>query len=185
MATLSLEEVVQLLEEDSDDDFEGYFDSENEDNNEMILDNETVEATPASCSSSSDSETVEATPASCSSSSGSLSCSSSASLPSSALSAVIPSFTEQSGSILDLSDKTLYEIFSILVPDDLLKIVIDQTNLYAEQFLEREKISLQLQEFMSGVGSLKAGFGRNKEIFSSSHWNGSCQLTKIGRSLEY
>ena len=110
----------------------------------MILDNETVEATPASCSSI---ETVEATPASCSSSSGSLSCSSSASLPSSALSAVIPSFTEQSGSILDLSDKTLYEIFSILVPDDLLKIVIDQTNLYAEQFLEREDIP----EFMSGV----------------------------------
>ena len=26
------------------------------------------------------------------------------------------------------------------------------------------------------MGSLKAGFGRNKEIFSSSHWNGSCRL---------
>jgi len=83
-----------------------------EDSNEMIHGSETVDAILATCSSSS----------------GSLSGSSSASFLASASSAIIPSFTGQSGSMHNLYDKTLCEFFSILVPDELLDVVVKQTS---------------------------------------------------------
>ena len=51
-----------------------------------------------------------------------------------------PSFTGSCGAVLDVRDKSLLEIFSLLVPDELLEVIVEQTNLFAQQFLDKENV---------------------------------------------
>ena len=62
--------------------------------------------------------------------------SSSASPPSSASSVVMPS----AGAYMTSVGKSYMKFFSLLVPDELLDVAVEQTNLYAEQFFEREDV---------------------------------------------
>ena len=118
IATLTVEQVLQFLEKDSDDDFDGYFeeDYENEESNDKVS-----ESVAVSTSSSQEE-------------------SSTATLPTSATLPTLPSFTGSSGAVLDVRDKSLLEIFSLLVPDELLEVIVEQTNLFAQQFLDKENV---------------------------------------------
>ena len=122
MATLTVEQVLQFFEEDSDNDFEE--DYENEQSNDKVS-----ESVAVSTSSSPEE-------------------SSTATLPTSATLPTLPSFTGSSGAVLDVRDKYLLEIFSLLVPDELLEVIVEKTNLFAQQFLDKENVphSSRVQE---------------------------------------
>ena len=52
----------------------------------------------------------------------------------------IPDFVGRSGSIEDMSDKSPLDFFKLLVPNDILELVVDQTSLFAHQFFDKGNI---------------------------------------------
>ena len=144
-----------MLDEDSDDDFEGYYDETDdcEGNQELNngdvaheicnIDNITADATTINSSSIYSSDVGEPTPYS-STGPSLLSMSSSSSISSatpvsayasSGMSSThsIPDSIGRSGSIADMSDKSPLDFFKLLVPNDILELVVDQTSLFAQQ----------------------------------------------------
>ena len=53
----------------------------------------------------------------------------------------IPSFSESPGCTQDMTDKSPVEFFQLLLPDDLLQVVVDQTNLFARQYIDTTELS--------------------------------------------
>ncbi len=139
--TYTTKDVLSMLDEDSEDDFEGYIDEEeyadryensdaetessgNSDNeeemgediseiasaDEMEVNNETLDDSIDSSSTTSSSTTVG------------------------------PSFTATPGPIHDMSYKNPIDFFRLMIPDSILEEIVRQTNLYAEQFFENNNI---------------------------------------------
>ena len=53
----------------------------------------------------------------------------------------IPSFSGSPGCTQDMTDKSPVEFFQLLLPDDLLQVVVDQTNLFARQYIDTTELS--------------------------------------------
>ena len=47
----------------------------------------------------------------------------------------IPTFSGSPGCTRDMTDKSPVDFFQLLIPDDLLQVVVDQTNLFAQQYI--------------------------------------------------
>ena len=104
---LSISEVLRRLDEDSDDDFDGYIDEE-----EIESENEDSEFIENEMSSPVSSESFEG----------------------------IPDYVLQPGCTKDTTDMTPLDFFSMLVEDKMLQNTVEQTNLFADQFLEADNI---------------------------------------------
>ena len=48
----------------------------------------------------------------------------------------IPDFQHPTGPSEDMTDKTPLDFFKLLVTDDMLDLIVEQTNLYAQQFMD-------------------------------------------------
>ena len=104
---LSISEVLRRLDEDSDDDFDGYIDED-----EIESENEDSEFIENEMSSPVSSESFEG----------------------------IPDYVLQPGCTKDTTDMTPLDFFSMLVEDKMLQNTVEQTNLFADQFLEADNI---------------------------------------------
>lgn len=51
----------------------------------------------------------------------------------------LPEFQDPVGGTKDMSNKTPIEFFNLMVTDDILQNIVDQTNIYAEQYLEKRE----------------------------------------------
>ena len=49
---------------------------------------------------------------------------------------LIPDFQHSTGPSVDMSNKTPLDFFKLVVTDDMLDLIVEQTNLYAQQFME-------------------------------------------------
>lgn len=106
-------EVLRQLDEDSDDDFEGYVDEEEWDRNLNEDGNEQSSQEPAA------DDTTTTTTTSTSSSSS-----------------LLPEYQERSGCTVDMTNKTPVEFFHLFVTDSMLQNIVDQVNIYAQQFID-------------------------------------------------
>lgn len=107
-------DVLRELDEDSDDDFGGYIDEEEwNDNNDPIMDSESEQASQ---------EPAEEASTSTASTSASLS--------------ELPEYQGRSGCTVDMTNKTPVDFFRLLLTDQMLEQIVQQTNLYAQQFLD-------------------------------------------------
>ena len=131
MAKYTTNEVLDLVfekpaneddidEDDSEDDFDGYVDDDNTmrgmiiQQDESIVDNGGIENDFGNIDDEqSDSSTSEE------------------SLP-------LPEFSGSSSCSTDMSNKTPIQFFELMFTDDILHNVVDQTNLYAEQYLQEK-----------------------------------------------
>ena len=48
----------------------------------------------------------------------------------------IPDFQQTTGPSVDMSDKTPLDFFKQLVTDDMLDLIVEQTNIYAQEFID-------------------------------------------------
>ena len=55
---------------------------------------------------------------------------------SSGATSTIPDFKEAPGCTIDMTNKSPVEFFQLLVTDDILEVIVQQTNLFADQFLQ-------------------------------------------------
>ena len=53
----------------------------------------------------------------------------------------IPAYERQFGCTQDMSDKTPLEFFKLMVTDEMLEKIVQQTNLYAEQFISSHNLA--------------------------------------------
>ena len=53
----------------------------------------------------------------------------------------IPPFSGSRGCTQDMTDRSPLDFFQLLVPDDLLQVVVDQTNLFARQYIDATELS--------------------------------------------
>lgn len=101
-------------------------------------------------------------------------------LPASSGSAIIPPFTAQPGVQPNTSNFTPFNYFSLFFPQDLLQYIVDQTNLYADQFIASNPNSsyarmfnwrrLTLEEFKVFLG-LTFNMGLTKKNEVHAYWS--------------
>ncbi len=128
--TYTTKDVLSMLDEDSEDDFEGYIDEEeyadryensdaetessgNSDNEEEM--EEDISEIASADEMEVNNETLDDSIDSSSTTVG-------------------PSFTATPGPIRDMSYKNPIDFFRLMIPDSILEEIVRQTNLYAEQF---------------------------------------------------
>ena len=133
MAKYTTNEVLNLVfekpanEDDSEDDFDGYVDDDNTmrgmiiQQDESIVDNEGVENDFENDFENMDDDDDEQSDS-----------------PTSEESLPLPEFSGSSSCSTDMSNKTPIQFFELLFTDDILHNVVDQTNLYAEQYLQEK-----------------------------------------------
>ena len=119
MATFTVNEVLRQLDEDSDSDFEGYIDEDEYLENEKRKEAEengilSIEDIQEECEISGDSLDSDSTQSTSS----------------------IPEYSATQGAKQDMTNKSPVDFFRLLIPDPILQEVVDQTNLYADQFFQ-------------------------------------------------
>ena len=53
----------------------------------------------------------------------------------------IPSFSGSTGCTRDMTDKSPVDFFQLLIPDDLLQVVVEETNRFAQQYIDTTELS--------------------------------------------
>ena len=104
-------EVLRELDEDSDSDFDGYIEEDDWD-----------ECLGAANDDGNDEPQEEESPSTAFTSTS------------------LPDYQQRSGCTVDMADKDPVDFFHLMVTDQMLEGIVDNTNLYAEQFLESANI---------------------------------------------
>ena len=63
----------------------------------------------------------------------------------------IPDFRQPTGPSLDMSNKTPLDFFKLLVTEDMLDGTVEQTNLYAQQFMDATSLPPHSRVYMAGT----------------------------------
>ncbi len=130
-----------MLDEYSEDDFEGYIDEE-----EYADRYENSDAETESSGNSDNEEEMEEDISEIASAdemevnNETLDDSIDSSSTTSSSTTVGPSFTATPGPIRDMSYKNPIDFFHLMIPDSILEEIVRQTNLYAEQFFENNNV---------------------------------------------
>ncbi len=139
--TYTTKDVLSMLDEDSEDDFEGYIDEE-----EYADRYENSDAETESSGNSDNEEEMEEDISEIASAdemevnNETLDDSIDSSSTTSSSTTVGPSFTATPGPIRDMSYKNPIDFFRLMIPDSILEEIVRQTNLYAEQFFENNNV---------------------------------------------
>ena len=93
----------------------------------------------------------------------------------------IPDFQQPTGPLVDMTDKSPLDFFKLLVNDAMLDHIVEQTNLYAQQYIDAT--TLPPHSRVHGWNKEVQDQDELKKFFSDDYHNGSDQLSSCGRLL--
>ena len=87
----------------------------------------------------------------------------------------IPSFSGQGHCREDMNNKSPIDFLQLFLTDDLLHTIVEQTNLFADQFIETHELARRSR--VSTVASLLTRCGGVEKVLSNGHHHGAHQLS--------